>query len=156
MADKFYPRLDEGALRTIIKLSKTDPEYFTDRQCPYSSEIKELFGANTSTATGKATVSFEEIDFESMDGESLLVEINRVYNELKAAGVNISSAESTEKNTYFRLSVSMLREVVQIKEKVTNMVNISKFTEIVLQAMEEILDTEQRNMFLERLKRARE
>lgn len=155
MSDKFYPKLDEGQLRTIKKLMSIHPDYLDDPACPYSDETKQILGSNQ-PVTKQIETELAEIDFESMDGESLLTEINRVYNELKASGVNITGAESAEKNTYFRLSVSLLREVVVIREKVTNMINTSKFTEIVLQAMEEILDTEQRNLFLERIKRARE
>lgn len=163
MSEMFYPKINESDLRVIKKMVASVPGYLENAACPYSQEIKDLFKPadavlkSKNTNLAPETLAEIEVDLETLSDEGLMEEINALYNQLKASGRSIGkmddSTEASAKNTYFRLMMNLMKEVVSLRERLQNKINISKFTEGVLTAMEEILDADQRNIFIERMKK---
>lgn len=147
----YYPPLNEGDITKIIKLYEVHPNYFERPECPYSDEVKAAF---------KKTGKVHDFDTHDMDdvpaSDSLLTQINQLSKELKVYGQSISNSEDTspsDRNTYFRLSVTLLEKLVDIKEKVGKIVEYELFTNEVLDIMDKILSTDQRSEVMARLEK---
>lgn len=161
----FYPKLDENALKQAKKLAASIPGYLEDSNCPYGPEVKDILLPKPILPAAPAPrdeveVEIEEVDFDSMDSSMLMDEINELYAQLKASGANIGSAsdksEGSERNVYFRLMTSLLEKVVDMKTRLMDHAHIAAFKDTVMGAMEDILDPDQRNQFIERIKKLEE
>lgn len=145
MTDKFYPEIPEGAIWTlgVIKQHLSEnPDYLTDPDCPYPEDVLKFFGP----AVGKAD---EADEAEAADLEE---ETSRLYTELKAFGKALQSGDTAEKNTYFRLSVSLLEKLLDLKERTVGLKQVTEFTNTVLLIMEDELSPDIRTKIVHRLK----
>lgn len=163
MSTNMYPTIDEASLRTIHKMAVSIPGYLEDPACPYSDHTKMILGGGAGQKAVAAVISEEsledaieliEINFETAGDDALLNEITSVYAKLKRYGEKIKddNDNSSGNNTFFRLSVSMLKEVVDIRKKLLEAVNMSKFIEDVMCVLEDLVGPDGRNEFMERMK----
>lgn len=144
----FYPTLNEPAIKQVLQIYENNPSYFDDPACPYSDPIKDFFKTNSQASdfdTHTEKVKFDE--------DGLNSEIETLYSELKKYGTSaITSENSADKNTFFRLSVGLLEKIVEVKSKLNYVTNVNAFIEEVLSSMQEILNADQRNEFMDRIR----
>ena len=146
----FYPPINEHHIIQISKLYELNPDYFSNKDCPYPKEVIEVF-----TGTAKYH-DFDSHAPESTETDSILSQIQQLSKQLKEYGRGILDDEgnsSTDRNTYFRLSVALMEKLVDIREKITNIKEYEMFISEVLDIMDSELDADQRSRVLERLER---
>jgi len=147
-----YPQLDEKSIRLVTQLYEVDPKYFDNPACPYSADIKELFKGESQTQyfDTHTTVSLAS-------DEDISNEINDVYQKLKDYWEEVKSSDkSADKNTFFRVSTSLLEKLVDLRERMSKIKQVNAFITEVMSIMDEILNSDQRNEVTERLKRFNE
>lgn len=179
MPEKFYyPIFSEKNLAAIWALYQGAPkEYLTDSSCPYLESTKKFFSdlyeekeqreedsstpdeaiamARALAMTKYLTKEEEDPDLDPrpMTDDETIIEINSIYRQIKDYGDAVKfSDKSADKNTYFKLSVSLLERMITMKEKMSNIKAVDTFTSGVISIMEDILTTEQRIIVRERLK----
>ena len=155
MSSRYFPQLvDAKTIKIIAGLYSTDPDYFTDKACPYDSEIKEIFIKPAPVeVAGKTTNPYDDIPLTELTDDSLIDEINALHHKLKGYWAQVESSDkSADKNTFFRVNTSLLERIVALREKMTNTLKINTFIAEVLSIMDEVLDADQRNLVVERLK----
>ena len=145
----FYPALNEPALRQVIQLYETHPDYFDSPDCPYGQFIKDFFKAN-SAASDFDSHSDVAVKF---DEKGLQNEIEALYADLKKYGRDAQTSDNAaDKNTFFRLSVGLLEKIIEVKKNLHYIQSINQFIEEVLSSMQEILNPDQRNEFMDRIR----
>lgn len=152
MTDKFYPEIPEGAVWAlgIVKQHLIEnPDYLSAPECPYNSEVLKFFGAGMPMVT---TELVADGDGEVEEVHDLEGETSRLYTELKAFGIALQSGDTSEKNTYFRLSVSLLEKLLDLKERTIGVKQVTEFTNTVLTIMEDELTPDIRTKIVHRLK----
>lgn len=147
MDDNYYPPLNESNVGIIAKLYENNPNYFEDPACPYNSRTKEIF---------KGMAAYTDFDshapdFEVPETDQMLIRINNLYEELQKYGKE--AEKSADKSTFFRLSVSLMKDLVDLKQKVSNLSEHEKFIAEVLAILDDVCNPDQRGEFQERLKR---
>jgi len=151
MQERFYPPLDEKSIKIIQKLYEADPEYFSDDRCPYQDSTKALF-TGTSAVFDFASHTSERS--EPVTDEDILNEINDLHAKLKEYWDDVKDSEKAgDKNTFFRVSVSLLERIVDLKTKASTLSNMNSFIQEVMNCMQEILTVDQRNEVIARLER---
>lgn len=149
MTDRFYPRLDEQAFKTISMIYENDAGYFNDKNCPYSQDLINLF-------LGKS--KFHDFDShaakELPSADDLVVQINKLASQLENYWSEIKNGDATpaDKNTYFRIASGLLEKMVDMKERVLNIKQYEAFTSAVLDALDRELDVDRRNIVMENLR----
>ena len=148
-----YPPIDEKTLRLLLLKYEQDPEYFSRPECPYAQDIKDIF-------TGQTAVQYFDTHMESVTLESdddIQKEINDVYSKLKNYWDEVKiSDKSADTNTFFRVSTSLLEKLVDLRERMSKIKQVNSFISEVMQIMDEVLSSDQRNEVTERLKRFNE
>lgn len=148
MSDKFYPEIPEGAVWAlgIIKQHLIEnPTYLSDPDCPYDEDVLKFFAAKEGEQRGET--GGEEIHIDDLEGET-----SRLYKELKTFGDALTKGDTAEKNTYFRLSVSLLEKLLDLKERAVGLKQVTEFTSTVLTIMEDELTPDIRTKIVHRLK----
>lgn len=141
MQDRYYPVLDVStiqALETVQLLIEDDPTYLDE--APYPKEVLEYLRGGGGEE--RPVVPVEDLDLEA--------EADRLYQELREYGETVK--DPAERNTYFRLSTTLMEKLLNIKERATNVAMVKQFTETVLQIMEDELSPDQRTSIMRRLR----
>lgn len=139
MSDIVYPNLDENAIRIVARLSSLNKDYLKNPQCPYTEATKDVFLKQKATATEGSTNS------EELNSDALLSSLLKLKRELEEFGRNLEGGNSSEKNTYFRLSVGLLKDLIEIKEKLVDIKNFELFSNKILTILDEICTADQRS-----------
>jgi len=142
-----YPVLDEKPLRQISQLYEYNPNLFNRPDCPYSDFIKQLFCGELKTN-----------DFDShaadMSDDELTANINDLHKRLTDYWEDVKDSDkSADKNTYFRLSVTLMEKLVSLKEKMQNLRSVDQFMASVMGIMDDILNADQRTEVMTRLEK---
>lgn len=150
MKKRHYPPLDEKQISLIQQLFAVDPDYFKDPSCPYSQEVIKLFeGDNPVKDFDEHTISVDE-----MSDDDIVTEISELHSKLKTYWDDVKSSDkSTDKNTFFRVSVTLMERIVDLREQMSNIKNVNLFTSEILSIMEQVLTADQRNEVIDRLKK---
>jgi len=147
MDDRYFPPIPPAVvahLATIRMLADEDPGYFEDPNCPYDEELVALFVKEPEPQVDIGPGERWDGDFDA--------EAERLYTELRSFGQSLDSADTAEKNTYFRLSVSLIEKLVELKERAVGVKKVREFTDTVLQIMEDELSPDQRTAIMKRLR----
>lgn len=145
---KYYPPISEKDIRLIQKLYEGDPSYFEAEECPYSPEVKDLFKGEVQSKYFDDTNPVKPIASD----DEIAQEINDVYAKLKEYWEEVKSSDkSADKNTFFRVSTSLLDKLVELRERMSKIKKVNAFITEVLAIMDEILLPDQRNEVTERL-----
>lgn len=146
---RHYPELNNNNIKLVKQLFEEDKTFFDDPDCPYSDEVKSIF--RLSDIENDFDKNF---DVDIMDSEEhIMKEINALYNHLQKFGANMRDSDTaSEKNTYFKLSTTLLEKIISMKERVTNISKVNEFTETVLQILEEEVNVDDRTKVIERLR----
>ena len=147
----FYPPLPEKEMRLIQTLSASNPEYFNHPDCPYAQDTKDLFMGETQVKYfDKPETSATRIASDDQIAE----EINDVYSKLKDYWSEVKSSDkSADKNTFFRVSTSLLDKLVELRERMSKIKKVNSFIGETLSILDEILTPDQRNEVMDRLKK---
>lgn len=149
-SDRHYPELNESNLEIVAKIYEADVGYFDDPECPYSKSTKDIFKGKRKYADFDSHNPPDQLP----DSDDLITQINYLSQELKDYGASISgNVESTasDKNTYFRLSVTLLDKLIELKEKTVKIKEYEVFSSAVLDAMERDMTPDQRQVIMTRL-----
>lgn len=144
--ERFFPEISEDELwkfQIIKRQLEADPAYFDDPDCPYGGQLRRFF-------TGIQQQPNEESG--EVDETTLEDEANRLYRELKEYGNKLDPEDTSEHNTYFRLSVSLLEKIISLKERAAGVKKVNEFTRTVLNIMEDELNPDQRTAITQRLR----
>lgn len=146
-----YPPLPVKEINLILQLYASNPDYFNNS--PYPENIKSLFihgsearffdSHSSSTSNGPVDV---------LSDEQMLQEINVLYSQLKEYGNEaLISDKGSDKNTFFKVSVSLLEKMVSLREKVSNIQQVNQFVNEILNILGDVLTVDQRNEVMARL-----
>lgn len=142
-----FPVLDEKPLRLIAQLYEHNKDFFDSPDCPYSEFVKELFQGEL-----KAN------DFEShaveMSDDDLTKNINDLHKRLEDYWHDVKDSDkSADKNTFFRLSVTLQEKLVTLKERMQAMRSVSEFMSVTIGILDEVLNADQRTEVMTRLEK---
>lgn len=147
----FYPKIDEKNIKLVKKLVIQNPSYLDHADCPYSDEIKSLF---------RLLNPIYDFDDTNMDldkltnDEEMLREIKSLYTHLKGFGESMRTSDTaSEKNTYFKLSASLLEKLILMRERVVNIQKMEVFSDTVIQIMQDELSPDERTRIITRLRK---
>jgi hypothetical protein len=146
--ERFFPQISEEELwkfQVVKRQLEADPAYFEDPSCPYGGEVRRFF-------TGIRDRQESQQPGEEVDETTLEDEANRLYRELKDYGNKLDPEDTSEHNTYFRLSVSLLEKIISLKERAAGVKKVNEFTRTVLNIMEDELSPDQRTAITQRLR----
>jgi hypothetical protein len=148
---KFYPKIDEKNLKLVLQLQSEDPEYLKSDECPYSEELKRLFQMNNPSADfSDVEINLDELTSE----ENILSEIQVLYGQLKHFGQSMRESDTaSEKNTYFKLSATLLEKLISMRERVVNIQKMQLFSDTVLQILEDEVPVDARTNIIQKLKK---
>ena len=146
---RYYPPLNEDDIKLVKQLFDENNSFFDDPDCPYSDEVKSLF-----TITDVMGDFDENFDLDLMNSdEYVMKEINSLYSHLQKYGQTMRESDTaSEKNTYFKLSTTLLEKIISMKERVSNIKQVTEFTETVLQILEDEVSVDDRTRVIERLR----
>lgn len=146
MAENYFPRIDTDCVAPIslvLRKIEEDPTYLDDPECPYLDQMKDML-------TGMRALRGETEEFDAMDVD-LEKEISTLYKELSDFGRGLTGDDNSERNTYFRLSVSLLEKLLVLQERAAGLNNFRQFVNGVMNIMEDQLSPDQRTNIVERL-----
>jgi hypothetical protein len=147
MSERFYPPINEQSLsplKVARRLALEDPSYLKDVACPYGPEVREFL--QSAEEKEKPTKNTEPVD--------TLAEVEGLYQSIKDYGSKVlAGSDASDKNTYFRVSSSLLERLVTLKERAVGAKNVAEFTSAVLDILEDELTADQRTAILAKLKR---
>lgn len=148
----FYPEIDEKKILQIKSLHKQDPDFLDREECPYSDDFIAMIKW-IPRATRDIEEEMEEIDLT--DSDVIDGELHGLYQDLKDIKTSALSAKgsSADKNTYFKLSYQLLKDVVELRERNSNVDRVNLFIETVLQTIEQYVDTDQRVLVIDELRK---
>lgn len=149
--EHFYPVIADKQRDFVLigRLYEANPGYFSDPKCPYPQDIKDIFQKKA-----------KYHDFDSHDKnkvpetDTLMAQINTLNSELKSYGQSINEDETTsasDRNTYFRLSVTLLEKLIDMKERIAKIAEVEIFITAVLDVMDKELSPDQRAAIMSRL-----
>lgn len=150
-----YPPLNEKSISQIKELYSQDEKYFDYPGCPYSETVKNLFKMDNPSYDYD---DFDENEINDLtDTDNMIKEIGTLYKHLKEFGKEMRTSDTaSERNTYYKLSASLLEKLITMKERVMDVKKAEEFTAFVIQIMEEELDVDVRSRILTKLKGALE
>lgn len=150
-----YPQFAERNIPLILQLSGTNPDYFTHPECPYLETTKMLFDKKVSKVLHN-TPDLGVVEEELTD-KNTIEELSSLYKLLQEYKQEaMMSDKSADKNTFFRVSLSLLEKVIVLKEKMSNLNQVNAFVATVITVMEEVLTSDQRGLVMEKLKEFKE
>ena len=140
--ERYYPPITEDMIwpiQVVLQQLHEDPEFLQREDCPYPEAVKSVFGQLL-----EAQQSDGGVDLEG--------EAQRLYKELKDFGEKLDPDDTSQSNTYFRVSVSLMEKLIAIQERAAEVKRINQFKKAVLDVMENVLDKDQRAEVMNRLK----
>lgn len=150
MSTNHYPPLNEPQLKLVLTLYEANPDYFNHPDCPYSKEIKDLFQGELAVKYFDSHVGGSGSD--ELDDATTMKALTELYTKLKDYWDDVKDSDkATDKNTFFRVSASLLEKVVLLKEKQSNIMLVDSFINEVLNIMGDICTPDQRNEVIDRL-----
>ena len=177
----YYPDISPKEFNILLTLAKQHEDYFTSGDCPYNEAVAEFFVPPEPEIVERNvvvevevevekpiyiqhkpksidTVALEETleDLESTD--VMLAEVKRIYIQLQTMGSSMTSedASSAEKNTYFKLSTTLLEKLLGMQERIINIKTITSQIDIILEIMESEVPVDVRNSIMSRLRKVME
>ena len=154
-----YPPIPEGHLKVLLTLSSQHKDYFMSSDCPYPKSIAtELHRRLQGSAPGPTPTSDVFQDMEDHVGDledpiELSSQSDRLYRELQIMGQNMNAETSAaEKNTYFKLSVTLLEKLLDVQEKAANMVKFINFRDLAIKIIGDEIPVDARTQIMTRLR----
>lgn len=143
-----YPPLDEGTLKIIAMHLADNPNYLTDPACPYHKDTVALFVAPISTETTPLVNGIER-------QKAILLKMREQLDE-QGRRLDDNELETSAGNAYFRQRLPVEREILELEERLHNIENVDAFYATVLTIMEDVLETDQRDEVMTKLRNIKE
>jgi len=148
MSTPNYPPLDEGTLKIIAMHLKDDPDYLSKPECPYHAKTVAMFVAPISTET--------EANVNDIDRQKKILKKMREQLDEQGRRLDEDSLETSAANAYFRQRLTVEKEIVELEKQVHYIENVDAFYATVLTIMEDVLDTDQKDAVMTRLRAIKE
>lgn len=157
--DPFFPPIPEGVVmpvKVIMQHMKTNPNYLDHVTCPYPPKLKEFLKSvcGSGGGGGSGEVGGGETTFLGQGAdkfEVMIVELDKLYTDLKAFRSTLGSMDPNEKSTFFKTTMALLEKIANLKERIYNMKEMADFQKTVVTVMEQHLDTEKHKQIIEEL-----
>lgn len=144
----FYPAIKDDTILTlqlVVKSLEKDPQFLDHPDCPYSEVAKAYF--LSTTVKGTVVNLFEGED----EVEVIDTQIQRVLSDLEAMGPQMARAETNERLAYFKAKTTLLEKLINMKERVFNLKELSDFRSTLISAIEDLCTKDQISDFMKRL-----
>jgi len=148
MTTPTYPPLDEGTLRLIAMYMEQDSDYLKNPACPYNRKTIEMFVAPTSTETSSNVNDIER-------QKKILKKLREQLDE-QGRRLDEDSLETSAANAYFRQRLTVEKEILELEKQIHFIENVDGFYATVLQIMEDVLNADQRDEVMTRLRAMKE
>lgn len=135
-----FPEIPDDAMHQLAMVSAMvaeDPSCLDREECPYPEYFKSILRPSS------------EAEAANLDLES---EIKGLMQKLEEFGSSLSSEDTKELNTFFRLKTTLLEKLTTLQERSSNITKITEFKTAVLQILDDEMDKDQRARILERLR----
>lgn len=135
----FFPTLTTDMLtplKAIAGQMKTNPDYLKDS--PYPEEVRNFL---KSFLGGELKV--EPLEIEDMD-----VEIAKLIRDVRTVADSSTGIDAKDRASVLKTQGQLLERAVALKERVTNLRNLSDFQKRVMTALETVLNADQRTKFI--------
>lgn len=145
----FYPIIKDETIMTlqiVTKSLKANSAYLDSPDCPYSESVKQFFRLSVEQST--VTIDI----FEGADEVDVIDrQIQKALSDLDAMGLTMLSAETNEKINYFKTKAMLIEKLIGLKERIFNLKEVSEFRNIMLEAIEQLLNKDQITEIMKRL-----
>jgi hypothetical protein len=175
---RFYPQIDSRGLNTLLSIKgmfASDPDYFDDPECPYDEglrkELKELL-------VGKVVEKIVEVEVEKIverrveiaataaEGEGkrgpkakagpervdvVSTELKEVLGDLRRLRTDSKTLSPGDKAMILKTQSVLLEKLIVMEERLTNIKAVSRFMSTVMGVMDDLMDDEQRQLFMKRI-----
>lgn len=154
----FYPIISEDAVLAInlarSYIEKEGPEWLDKRECKYSQTIKKFL---LETSAGVVAAPGGDLDvpdlFEGNDEPEVLDrQIQKILNRMDAMEAQLGGMEPNEKLAFFKTRTTLLEKLINLREKTTNLKEMSDFKAKIIGFLDEICTPDQITNLMERLK----
>jgi len=162
-----FPNIPEGfetkmkAIEMAIGSGEGGVEaYLADAGCPYSEVVRGYIRKLFSVGVGVVERGDVRNEFEGLGSvdrfDKMLEELELTISELKnlqsVLSVGDSADDTTARLQVLKSKTTLIEKWTSIKGDLYNLRELSQFQGIVLNAMDEVLDKDQRALMVERLK----
>ena len=144
MEKPHYPPLDEGTLKIIAMRLMDNPTYLTDDACPYHKDTVAMFVKTTSTEN---STEVNEVDRQ----KKILFRMRKQLDE-QAQRLDDETLETSAMNAYFRQRLNLEKEITALEKELHHIENVDAFFATVLTIMEDVLETDQRDEVMTKLR----
>jgi hypothetical protein len=141
-----FPEIPDDAVQQlgmVAAIVREDPSVLDSEDFPYPDWMKELFRPR-----GNGSSSSEQVG----DDVDLRAEILGLMKKLEEFGEGLSSEDTKELNTFFRVKTTLLEKLTTLRERAENVARIAEFKSAVLEILDDEMDKDQRARVLNRLK----
>lgn len=139
-----YPPLDEGTLKIISMKLADNPNYLTDPACPYHRDTVAMFIPPISTDNDTVVNGIDR-------QKAILLKMREQLDE-QGRRLDADELETSAGNAYFRQRLPVEREILELEERLHKIENVDAFYATVLTIMEDVLDTDQRDEVMTKLR----
>lgn len=150
MSDHFYPSFSEHQilpLKAVIAFIQQDPDYLTGPDCPYSPDLKSLLNELVAKPIAAGPSEFEKATDKLEFIES---EIGASLQDLKH--LNEQGLEPAEKLQVAKARAGLIEKLINSRERVWNIREMSVFQGQVIQFLEDICTKDQITELKQRLR----
>ncbi|WOF44351.1 hypothetical protein KNJ79_05310 [Sphingopyxis indica] len=173
MTDIAYPTLRIGVLRSLQSLKKhylADQEIFDRPDCPYDIDVrnvlkeilqieervveveKRIVNDGSPERRKKAPGLAEE------DQEKIAAELAELLEQLKGMeeGEGENELDPSARLAVFKLKTTIIEKIINLRERVLNIKRIAQFEAVVISILDDLVQEDDREVFLERIAPYRE
>lgn len=157
MTDKRqYPTISINELeklKVIITNASDDPRYLDGRVCPYDKPTREMLKALIPDPIIEATLGTagEERGQVGRPRKAPVLpmsevekELNELREEIRQLKTDAAGLEPNERIQIVKTRAALIEKIIGMKERITNINKMHKFTSSVIQVMEDELPQESR------------
>lgn len=145
-----FPNIRYEQLIPIIAVLQ-NPDLLDRADCPYDKSTIDFFRSILNQDRSESSgVSIFDQDIDKLD--VIEHEVAVLMNDFKKYGENLSIDDTSEKLQYFKTQAALLEKLINHRERIYNLKQISEFQKMVIECLEEICSEEQQEQFMEKLK----
>lgn len=157
MADKRqYPTISVSELqklKVILTNAGDDPKYLDGRVCPYDKPTRELLKQLVPDPIVQATLGTAGEERgqvgrpkkqAALPMDELEKEFNELRTEIQQLKTDAVGLEPNERIQVVKTRAALVEKILSMKERITNINRINKFTALVIQTMEDELPQDAR------------
>lgn len=172
---RYFPPLPLENLYGLLTLKQAldaDADMLDDPNCPYDTQmrhdLKALFKKEVIEVEVEKVVEIERIvkvierasegggkrgpKVKTIVSDDVEIELREIIDDLKVLKVDSrEKLPSNERIAVMKLRTTLLEKLIMLRDKATNMRKVSAFMSTVMTVMDELLDDDQRQLFMKRI-----